>query len=936
MTDYKATLNLPNTSFPMKANLASREPQILKKWQEQDVYQTIRAARHGREQFILHDGPPYANGSIHIGHAVNKILKDIIVKSKTLSGFDAPYIPGWDCHGLPIEHQVEKKIGKAGVKVDVKTFRQKCREYAAKQVEGQKTDFVRLGVLGEWDKPYLTMDFKTEADTVRALGKIATNGFLVRGYKPVYWSVVGGSALAEAEVEYQDKTSFSIDVRYKVVDEQELAARIDNLTGEGEVSVLIWTTTPWTLPASSAVSVNAEFDYVVVQAGSERLIMARDLIEAVMGRGGVEDYEIVGQVNGAALENLLLQHPFYDRQVPVVLGDHVTTDAGTGCVHTAPDHGADDFLVAQKYGIETINYVQSDGTYRSGVEFFAGEHVYKVDDKIIALLEARGQLFYQTKFVHSFPHCWRTKTPLIFRATPQWFITLNHNDLRTKINSAIDDVKWIPSWGKARIEGMIENSPDWCVSRQRTWGVPITLFVHKESQELHPNTAELVEVVAQKIEQEGIDAWFDLNARDFLGDDADDYEKVTDTLDVWFDSGVTHHSVLSARDNLRFPADLYLEGSDQHRGWFQSSLKTSMTINGVPPYKQVLTHGFTVDSHGKKMSKSIGNVIPPQKVMNDLGADVLRLWVAATDFSAEMSVSDEILKRTADSYRRIRNTARFFLGSLDGFNPVTDCLPVDELVALDQWAIMRAEALQKEFIEAFDTYQFHVIYQKLHNFCIVDMGGFYLDIIKDRLYTTKSDSNARRSAQTALYHIAEAFTRWITPILSYTADELWDALPHVESREKTVFASQWYQFPQISKTNEDLDASYWQLIADVKDAVNKVIETKRNEGVVGKALSASVSLYCQGELARQLNRLENELRFVLITSNAHVVEGMAPINSVGTDVDGLAVLVEPSEDAKCVRCWHQCADVGNVPAHEELCGRCVENVDGNGEVRYFA
>ncbi|MFT6967606.1 MAG: isoleucyl-tRNA synthetase [Cellvibrionaceae bacterium] len=936
MTDYKATLNLPNTSFPMKANLASREPQILKKWQEQDVYQTIRAARHGREQFILHDGPPYANGSIHIGHAVNKILKDIIVKSKTLSGFDAPYIPGWDCHGLPIEHQVEKKIGKAGVKVDVKTFRQKCREYAAKQVEGQKTDFVRLGVLGEWDKPYLTMDFKTEADTVRALGKIAENGFLVRGYKPVYWSVVGGSALAEAEVEYQDKTSFSIDVRYKVVDEQELAARIDNLTGEGQVSVLIWTTTPWTLPASSAVSVNAEFDYVVVQAGSERLIMARDLIEAVMGRGEVEDYAIVGQVKGAALENLLLQHPFYDRQVPVVLGDHVTTDAGTGCVHTAPDHGADDFLVAQKYGIETINYVQSDGTYRSGVEFFAGEHVYKVDDKIIALLVARGQLFYQTKFVHSFPHCWRTKTPLIFRATPQWFITLNHNDLRTKINSAIDDVKWIPSWGKARIEGMIENSPDWCVSRQRTWGVPITLFVHKESQELHPNTAELVEVVAQKIEQEGIDAWFDLNARDFLGDDADDYEKVTDTLDVWFDSGVTHHSVLSARDNLRFPADLYLEGSDQHRGWFQSSLKTSMTINGVPPYKQVLTHGFTVDSHGKKMSKSIGNVIPPQKVMNDLGADVLRLWVAATDFSAEMSVSDEILKRTADSYRRIRNTARFFLGSLDGFNPATDCLPVDELVALDQWAIMRAEALQKEFIEAFDTYQFHVIYQKLHNFCIVDMGGFYLDIIKDRLYTTKSDSNARRSAQTALYHIAEAFTRWITPILSYTADELWDALPHVESREKTVFASQWYQFPQISKTNEDLDASYWQLIADVKDAVNKVIETKRTDGVVGKALSASVSLYCQGELARQLNRLENELRFVLITSNAHVVEGMAPVNAVGTDVDGLAVLVEPSEDAKCVRCWHQCADVGNVPAHEELCGRCVENVDGNGEVRYFA
>lgn len=936
MTDYKATLNLPNTSFPMKANLAQREPQILKKWQDQDVYQTIRAARNGREQFIVHDGPPYANGSIHIGHAVNKILKDIIVKSKTLSGFDAPYIPGWDCHGLPIEHQVEKKIGKAGVKVDVKTFRQKCREYAAKQVEGQKIDFVRLGVLGEWNNPYLTMNFKTEADTVRALGKIAANGFLVRGFKPVYWSVVGGSALAEAEVEYQDKTSFSIDVRYKIVDHQALLPRIENLIGEGDISVLIWTTTPWTLPASSAVSVNAEFDYAVVQAGSERLIMALDLIEAVMGRGEVEDYAIVGRVSGAALENLLLQHPFYDRQLPIVLGDHVTTDAGTGCVHTAPDHGADDFLVAQKYGIETLNYVQSDGTYRTGVEFFAGEHVYKVDDKIIALLEERGQLFYQTKFVHSFPHCWRTKTPLIFRATPQWFITLNHKDLRAKINTAINDVQWIPSWGKARIEGMIDNSPDWCVSRQRTWGVPITLFVHKESQELHPNTAELVEVVAQKIEQEGIDAWFDLNARDFLGDDADDYEKVTDTLDVWFDSGVTHHSVLRARDDLRFPADLYLEGSDQHRGWFQSSLKTSMTINGAPPYKQVLTHGFTVDSHGKKMSKSIGNVIPPQKVMNDLGADVLRLWVAATDFSAEMSVSDEILKRTADSYRRIRNTARFFLGSLDDFNPATDCLPVDELVALDQWAIARAETLQKEFIDAFDTYQFHVIYQKLHNFCIVDMGGFYLDIIKDRLYTTKADSNARRSAQTALYHIVEAFTRWITPILSYTADELWDALPYVESREKTVFASQWYPLPQVSKLNEKLDVNYWQLIADVKDAVNKVIESKRSQGVIGKALSATVTLYCQGELARQLKCLENELRFVLITSSAIVVEGTALANAVATDLEGLSVLVEPSTDAKCVRCWHQCADVGDAPAHAELCGRCVENVDGSGEVRHFA
>ena len=937
MTDYKATLNLPNTAFPMKANLAQREPQILKKWQQNKVYESIRAARAGREQFVLHDGPPYANGNIHIGHAVNKILKDIIVKSKTLSGFDAPYVPGWDCHGLPIEHQVEKKVGKAGQKVDVKTFRQKCREYAAKQVEGQKTDFVRLGVLGEWDNPYLTMDFKTEANTVRALGKIAEKGYLVRGYKPVYWSVVGGSALAEAEVEYQDKTSFSIYVRYDVVDAADLSKRIPGLAGEGKLSVLIWTTTPWTLPSSLAVSVNSDLRYVVVQAGAERLLVAEALLESVMKVGNIENYSVIATVTGDALENMLLQHPFYQRHVPIVLGDHVTTDAGTGCVHTAPDHGADDFIVSKRYGIETINYVNGDGTYHAGVELFAGDHVYKVDTKIIDLLKEKGRLFFQTQFVHSFPHCWRTKTPLIFRATPQWFITLDHNDLKQKIKSSIANVEWIPDWGQARIEGMVANSPDWCVSRQRTWGVPITLFVHKQTQELHPNTAEIFEAVAKKIEQSGIDAWFDLTADDLLGEEASDYEKATDTLDVWFDSGVTHHSVLRERDNLRFPADLYLEGSDQHRGWFQSSLKTSMTINGVPPYKQVLTHGFTVDSDGRKMSKSMGNVIPPQQVMNDLGADVLRLWVAATDFSAEMSVSDEILKRTADSYRRIRNTARFLLANLEGFNPETDLLPMDKLIALDQWAVNRAAELQKEFAAAYDTYQLHAIYQKLQQFCIVDMGGFYLDIIKDRQYTTKSDSAARRSAQTALYHIAEAFTRWIAPILSYTADELWDALPPLATREKNVFLAEWYEFPVVSDTAAtDMDAQYWTLIAEVKDAVNKVIEGKRNEGVVGKSLSASVVLYCDAELTQKLKRLKDELRFVLITSSATVKEGKPASDAVATELEGLFVAVEANPDPKCARCWHHRPDVGSIEQHPELCGRCVDNVDGDGELRHFA
>ncbi len=933
MNDYKSTLNLPKTAFPMKANLAEREPKILQKWQQTKLYEGIRAACAGRDPFILHDGPPYANGAIHIGHAVNKILKDIIVKAKTLSGFDAPYVPGWDCHGLPIEHNVEKKLGKAGQKVDVKTFRQQCRAYAAKQVAAQKADFMRLGVLGDWDKPYLTMDYKTEANTVRALGKIAENGYLIRGYKPVYWSVVGGSALAEAEVEYQDKTSFSIDVRYGVVDEADLRQRIPALSGEGSVSVLIWTTTPWTLPASLAVSVNPEFDYVVVQSGAERLLLAEALVEAVMARGGISDYAIVGRVKGVALEYLHLQHPFYERQLPVILGDHVTTEAGTGCVHTAPDHGMEDFVVAQKYTIKTLNYVGATGVYHDGVKLFAGDHVYKVDEKIIALLGQRQALFHQQTFVHSFPHCWRTKTPLIFRATPQWFISLAHNKLDASMAQAIAGVDWVPAWGQARIDGMVTNSPDWCVSRQRTWGVPITLFVHKQTQALHPRTAELVEEVARKIETQGIDAWFDLSAEELLGADANDYEKVTDTLDVWFDSGVTHHAVLREREGLRFPADLYLEGSDQHRGWFQSSLKTSMAINGVPPYQQVLTHGFTVDADGRKMSKSLGNVVPPQKVMNELGADVLRLWVAATDFSAEMSVSDEILKRTADSYRRIRNTARFLLANLDGFSPAEHVLPVSAMLSLDQWAVNRAAALQQELIAAYDSYQFHLIYQKLHNFCIVDMGGFYLDIIKDRQYTTQADSVARRSVQTALYHIAEAFTRWIAPILSYTADELWEALPCVAHREQAVFMAQWYKLPVI---DAELGEDYWAVVASVKAAVNKVIEAKRQQGLIGKSLTASITLFCQGDLYRQLAVLGDELRFVLISSAATLSDGAPAAAAVETDIEGLSVLVETSTDPKCVRCWHQRPEVGSIALHPQLCARCVSNIDGDGELRMFA
>lgn len=934
MTDYKGTLNLPATEFAMKANLAQREPETLARWQKENLYQAIRRARVGRPTFILHDGPPYANGEIHIGHAVNKILKDVIIKARTLSGFDAPYVPGWDCHGLPIEHNVEKKIGKAGVKVDYATFRNKCREYASQQVAGQKRDFIRLGVLGEWENPYLTMDFKTEADTIRALGRIAENGHLLRGFKPVYWSVVGASALAEAEVEYHEKTSTSVDVRFPVVSADDLAKRIGvaQLPGSGDISVVIWTTTPWTLPANQAVSVNPEVDYALVQAGAERLLLAESLVASVSKRVGLESPQILAQFKGQVLEHLALQHPFYAKQVPVILGDHVTVDAGTGCVHTAPDHGMDDFVIAQKYGIGTLNYIDDNGSYRDFVEIFAGDHVYKVDEKVVALLQEKGRLLHQGKITHSYPHCWRTKTPLIFRATPQWFISMSKNGLLDSVKKTVDEVRWVPDWGKARIQSMLESSPDWCISRQRTWGVPITLFIHKETQELHPRTAELVELVAQKVEAKGIDAWFELDARELLGDEAAKYDKVTDTLDVWFDSGVTHFSVLQQRDYLSYPADLYLEGSDQHRGWFQSSLKTALAINNSAPYKQVLTHGFTVDAEGRKMSKSLGNVVPPQKVVNDLGADVLRLWVAATDFSGDMSVSDEILKRTADSYRRIRNTIRYLLSNLPDFQPEF-AVDINQMIALDRWAVERTAQLQNEIVTCYDNYQFHLIYQKLHNFCVVDLGGFYLDITKDRVYTTKADSRARRSAQTAQFYIAEALVRWIAPILSFTADEIWQTLPG--ERKEPVFAQEWYQLPQAQEPGK-MDTKFWEFIADVKAAVNKELEAKRNAGEIGKSLEAEVTLLCSQENLTLLTLLGDELRFVLMTSKAQVQLDDGAQTLAKSDVPGIRVLIERTNAPKCVRCWHHSKDVGLHAQHPELCGRCVENVDGNGEQRLYA
>ncbi len=730
MAEYKSTLNLPKTAFPMKGNLANREPLMLKQWEEMNLYRKIREACAGRPKFILHDGPPYANGEIHIGHAVNKVLKDIIVKSRTIDGFDAPYVPGWDCHGLPIELQVEKKVGKPGHKVSAAEFRVACREYAAKQVDKQRIDFKRLGIIGDWDNPYLTMDFKTEANIIRALGRIVDNGHVHKGSKPVHWCTDCGSALAEAEVEYKDKESFTIDVRFKVLDEETLMARCHSVPdghGSGPISIVIWTTTPWTLPANQAVCLNPSLDYAVVQAdgpqGKERMLVAEGLLKETMGRWGIEHYNVIAYGRGDAFEGLKLQHCFYDREVPVILGEHVTLEAGTGAVHTAPGHGLDDYIVGQRYGLPVDNPVGGNGCFVEGTALFAGEHVFTANEKVIEVLKAHGVLVHEARVAHSYPHCWRHMTPIIFRATPQWFISMEQQGLRKTAMEEIAKVEFTPDWGRARIEGMVDGRPDWCISRQRTWGVPIALLFNKSSGELHPDTPRLIEEVAKRVEQEGIEAWFALEVKDLLGDEADQYEKVQDTLDVWFDSGVTHHSVLREREDLHFPAELYLEGSDQHRGWFQSSLLTSVAINNCAPYAGVLTHGFTVDAKGHKMSKSVGNVVSPQKVMKVLGADVIRLWVAATDYSGEMTVSDEILKRTSDAYRRIRNTNRFLLANLNGFDPAVDCVAVEEMVELDRWAVDRALQLQQEIQEAYKRYQFHLIYQKLHNFCGSDMGG---------------------------------------------------------------------------------------------------------------------------------------------------------------------------------------------------------------------
>ena len=948
--DYKATLHLPATDFPMRGDLPKREPIALARWESEGLYARLRERTGMREKkFVLHDGPPYANGTIHIGHAVNKVLKDIVVKSKLLSGFDAPYVPGWDCHGLPIEHQVEKKFGKVGQKLDAAAFRAKCREYAAEQIDLQRRDFKRLGVVGQWDDPYLTMAFRYEADIIRSLAKIVERGHLVRGAKPVHWCFDCASALAEAEIEYADKQSRAIDVAYAARDAQAVASAFGvELDAGVEVAVPIWTTTPWTLPASLAVTLGPQLEYVLVEGpaheGHRRLlVLAEDLATRSLARYGIEDAVVHGRANGAALEGLLLAHPFYDeRDVPLALGDHVSAEEGTGAVHTAPGHGQEDYAVGLKIGLldrysaAQVNPVDARGRYLestppAGDAALAGLHIFKADDVLLGAVRTRGALLAAHAITHSYPHCWRHKTPVVFRATPQWFISMDAAHLRRDALAQIDQVQWVPDWGQARIAGMVDGRPDWTISRQRYWGVPIALFFDRETGEPHPDTPALMRKVADRVEAEGVDAWHAMTAEELLGADAPRYEKATDILDVWFDSGTSHECVLAARagDGLRKPADLYLEGSDQHRGWFQSSLLSAVAMDGVAPYRQVLTHGFAVDAQGKKMSKSLGNVVEPQKVIDAMGADVLRLWIASTDYRNEMSVSDDILKRSADGYRRIRNTARFLLANLAGFEPARDLRSLDDMVALDRWIVHRAAQLQQRIVDAYARYDFAEVVQALANFCSVDLGSLYLDVTKDRLYTMPEDSRGRRSAQGAMYRIAEAFVRWIAPVLAFTSDEMWQHLPAPAAgpREEHVLMATWYEGLAELPADAAIDAQAFDALLTVREDVSRTLEPMRAAGDIGAALDAEITLECDESRAATLAPLAEELRFLFISGDVAVVNAGS--------VPGIAVRAVPTTKPKCVRCWHRRADVGAHAAHPQLCGRCVTNIEGAGEDRRY-
>jgi isoleucyl-tRNA synthetase len=924
--EYKETLNLPKTDFPMKGNLPHREPEILKKWDEKSIYHRNLEQSENKKQYILHDGPPYANGDIHIGHAVNKILKDFIIKSKIMSGYHVPFIPGWDCHGLPIELQVEKKYGKAKFRDNPKGFILACREFAEKQIKKQKEDFIRLGIFGTWDKPYTSMDKEIESEIVNSLSKMIKNGHIYYGSKPVHWCIESSSALAEAEVEYKDITSHAVCVNFKVLNKKDISLH-EKLDKDFDVYIPIWTTTPWTLPANRAVALSSSIDYSFVKIKDRYLILAKNLIASVMDKSNISNYEILFSIDNEDFSKLELQHPFYDFKVPAIIADHVTDENGTGAVHIAPGHGTDDYLAGKKYNLEIYNPVDDYGRFYESLPIFGGKKIRECNDEIIELLKENKSLLFSENYEHSYPHCWRYKTPLIFRATPQWFMSMDNSGLRKSIQKEIPIINWLPSWGQDRIFNMIEGRPDWCLSRQRNWGVPLPLFLHKESNELHPDTQTILNKASEIIKNGNIEAWIDYDKK-LLVKDIESYTEVKDTLDVWFDSGVTHQSVLKNR-GIEETADLYLEGSDQHRGWFQSSLITSHAMYGKSPYKNVLTHGFVVDKDGQKMSKSIGNIISPQKIIKDKGADILRLWVAMTDYSKEMTISDEIIKRVSESYRRIRNTSKFLLSNISDYDGTE--IDLDNMVQIDKWIIHKAKKLNIQIQKDYSEFKFHKLIQDIINFCTLELGGYYLDIIKDRLYTSKSDGLSRRSAQKTCHILISYLNSWIAPILTFTAEEIYSKMPNAKD---SIYLTEWFD---IDFSMDDHEIDIYDSLYSIKPFVSRMIEEARNDNKVGSSLECKLDLICNDKLYQNINNISDELKFVFIVSECTLRLGNENDSySIDKNPYKLSISISKSQNNKCERCWHLNETVGTIEDHPTICSRCSDNVYGDGECRKFA